>query len=108
MEHAYPFLPLFESQGLGIALFRYRDDLFFGLTGDWDLLSRLEELPAALAESFAELRRAAGKPASLQRPARSPTPVKPPAAAPLEGRGGRGGRRGARPLAHAQLSTSAS
>jgi WS/DGAT/MGAT family acyltransferase len=109
MEHAYPFLPLFESQGLGIALFRYRDDLFFGLTGDWDLLSRLAELPGALEESFAELRRAAGKPASLRRPARSPTPVKPSAATTaLEVGGGHRGRRGGRPLTHAQLSTSAS
>jgi WS/DGAT/MGAT family acyltransferase len=76
MEKAFPFLPLFESQGLGIALFRYRDDLFVGLTGDWDLLARLDELPAALDDAFAELQRAAGRPASLRRPASSPAPAK--------------------------------
>jgi hypothetical protein len=109
MEEAYPFLPLFESQGLGIALFRYREDLFLGLTGDWDLLARLEELPAALDEAFAELRRAAGKPASLRRPARSPTPAKPPVAATSgEARSAHRGRRGGTPLTHARLSTGAS
>jgi WS/DGAT/MGAT family acyltransferase len=76
MEQAYPFLPLFESQGLGIALFRYRDDLFLGLTGDWDLLARLDELPAALSEAFTELRRSAGKPASLRGWSRSPSAAK--------------------------------
>jgi diacylglycerol O-acyltransferase / wax synthase len=108
MEQAFPFLPLFESQGLGIALFRYGEDLFVGLTGDWDLLARLEELPAALGEAFAELRRSAGAPASLRRPARSPAAAN-PAAGSLSGKGrpARGRHRGTPPRAPGRVSTGA-
>src|SRR5262245_38454487 len=48
VEQTFPFLPLFESQGLGIELFRYRDEPFIDLTGDWDLLARLEELASVV------------------------------------------------------------
>src|SRR5262249_30707874 len=37
VEAIYPHVPLFELQGLGIALFSYAGGLFWGLTGDWDL-----------------------------------------------------------------------
>jgi diacylglycerol O-acyltransferase / wax synthase len=69
LESAYPFLPLFESQGLGIALFRYQGELYIGLTGEWDLLARIDQLPAALEEAFAELRMLAGKGGAPRRPA---------------------------------------
>jgi diacylglycerol O-acyltransferase / wax synthase len=69
LESAFPFLPLFESQGLGIALFRYLDDLYIGLTGEWDLLARIDQLPACLDEAFAELRTLAGKGGAARRPA---------------------------------------
>jgi len=32
---AYPLVPLFENQGLGIALLSYLDRLYVGLTADW-------------------------------------------------------------------------
>lgn len=52
---AYPQLPLFENQGLGVALLSYVGRLHFGLTADWDLVPDLEELRASLAQSLEEL-----------------------------------------------------
>ena len=59
MQAAFPYLPLFESQGLGIALFSYRERITWGLTGDWDLLPDLAAFGAALESAFLELRLAA-------------------------------------------------
>ncbi len=58
---AYPHLPLFENQGLGIAVFSYRQRLHWGLTADWDLLPDPGDLVADLQEAFAELRWLAGR-----------------------------------------------
>jgi diacylglycerol O-acyltransferase len=55
METIYPHVPLFEGQGLGIALLSYAGRLAWGLTGDWDLMPKLDELRDALARSLAEL-----------------------------------------------------
>jgi hypothetical protein len=52
----HPHLPLFENQGLGIALLSYAGTLSWGLIADWELVSELDELRDALALSFAELR----------------------------------------------------
>jgi WS/DGAT/MGAT family acyltransferase len=58
---AYPHLPLFEHQGLGIAVFTYRERLHWGLTADWDLLPDPGDLAADLQEAFAELCWLAGR-----------------------------------------------
>ena len=42
MDTIYPHLPLFEGQGLGIALLSYAGKLTWGLTGDWDLIPTLD------------------------------------------------------------------
>jgi diacylglycerol O-acyltransferase / wax synthase len=60
MAAAYPHVPLFENQGLGIALFSYADSLYWGLVGDWDLVPDIHHLVDHLKESFAELCEAAG------------------------------------------------
>lgn len=52
---AHPHLPLFEGQGLAVALFSYEDRLSFGLNGDWDLLPDLDRLVSAITASFAAL-----------------------------------------------------
>jgi WS/DGAT/MGAT family acyltransferase len=54
-----PLVPLFENQGLGIALFSYDGRLFWGLSADWDLVPDLPALTSALQHAFAELRAAA-------------------------------------------------
>jgi diacylglycerol O-acyltransferase len=61
MEAIYPHLPLFEGQGLGIALLSYAGEITWGLTGDWDLMPKLDELRTALVRSFDELSHLARK-----------------------------------------------
>jgi diacylglycerol O-acyltransferase len=57
---AYPIVPLYENQALGIAMLSYAGGLFVGLTGDWDRSNDLHDVAHALGESFEELRKAAG------------------------------------------------
>lgn len=57
---AYPHLPLFENQGLGIALFSYAGRLFWGVAVDWDMMPDVELVRLAVDEAFAELCAAAG------------------------------------------------
>jgi WS/DGAT/MGAT family acyltransferase len=60
LRAAYPLVPLYENQALGIALFSYHGGLFWGLNADWDALPDLHRLADALAADFEELRKAAG------------------------------------------------
>lgn len=57
---AFPLVPLFENQALGIALFSYDGRLCFGFNADWDLMPDLTDFVESIAESFAELKLAAG------------------------------------------------
>jgi WS/DGAT/MGAT family acyltransferase len=52
MVAAYPHLPLFEHQGLGIALVSYAGRVYVGLTGEWDLVADLDVLVADLGAAF--------------------------------------------------------
>jgi WS/DGAT/MGAT family acyltransferase len=60
LRAAYPLVPLYRNQALGIALFSYDGGLFWGLNADWDALPDLHRLVVALAADFEELRKAAG------------------------------------------------
>jgi len=55
LETLYPHLPLFEGQGLGIALLSYAGTLHWGLTGDWDLMAKLDVFRDAVVRSLSEL-----------------------------------------------------
>jgi WS/DGAT/MGAT family acyltransferase len=57
LREAYPLVPLFENQALGIALFSYHGGLFWGLNADWDALPDLHVLAEALALDFQELQK---------------------------------------------------
>jgi diacylglycerol O-acyltransferase / wax synthase len=57
---AYPLVPLFENQGLGIALFSYAGRLCWGFNADWSLLPDVHTFVDDVRASFAELRGAAG------------------------------------------------
>jgi len=70
MVAAYPYVPLFENQGLGIALLSYAGHLYWGLVGDWDLMPDLHQLREFIPAAFVELREAAGLPAPATEPAR--------------------------------------
>jgi WS/DGAT/MGAT family acyltransferase len=52
MMAAYPHLPLFEHQGLGIALVSYAGRLYIGLTGEWDLAADIDVLVGDLGAAF--------------------------------------------------------
>jgi diacylglycerol O-acyltransferase len=59
MLEGFPQVPLFEYQGLGIALFSYAGSLCWGFNAEWELLPDLHELVAAVEASFRELHAAA-------------------------------------------------
>jgi WS/DGAT/MGAT family acyltransferase len=65
---AYPEVPLFGNQGLGVALFSYDGRLFWGFNADWDLLPDLSLFADAIVASFNALR--AGAKMRSTRPAR--------------------------------------
>jgi len=71
MLEGYPQVPLFEYQGLGVALFSYAGNLCWGFNADWDLLPDLPALVDAVAHSFRELHATAsteGAPAQQRKP----------------------------------------
>ena len=55
MVAGYPVVPLFENQGLGVALFSYNGQLCWGFNADWDLVPDLHDFVAGVARSFREL-----------------------------------------------------
>ena len=59
MLEIYPQLPLFENQGLGVAVMSYDGKVFWGLVGDWDLVPDLSDFAGAVDAAYRELRDAA-------------------------------------------------
>jgi WS/DGAT/MGAT family acyltransferase len=57
MLAVYPLVPLFRSQGLGIALFSYEGGLFWGFNADWDALPDLHDLVLAVQAEFETLQK---------------------------------------------------
>lgn len=70
LRQAYPVVPLFTNQALGIALFSYDGMLCFGVNADWDLLPDLHHFIEALDQSFEELVATAGGTSELMLKAR--------------------------------------
>ena len=56
----FPMVPLAKNQGLGIAVMSYDGRMNFGLVGDFDALSDIDDLADDLHASLAELAGAAG------------------------------------------------
>jgi hypothetical protein len=59
MAETYPMVPLFSSQGLGVALFSYAGGLYWGFVCDWDQFPDLHDFVCAIDASFRELCEAA-------------------------------------------------
>lgn len=59
MLAGYPNVPLFEKQGLAVALLSYDGRLNWGFHADWDLVPDVDRFAAMVEESFAELLAAA-------------------------------------------------
>lgn len=55
----FPQVPLFENQGLGIAVFSYCGSLGFGFNADRQVMPDLDVFVAAVGQGFTELARAA-------------------------------------------------
>jgi diacylglycerol O-acyltransferase len=60
MERLFPMVPLAKNQGVCFAIMSYDGQVNFGLTGDYDGMSDLEDLAADLEASIEELIEAAG------------------------------------------------
>ena len=78
MAAAYPHLPLFENQGLGVALFSYAGTLYWGVGADWNQMPDLNEFIGDIAASFDELC-AAARDAALPTVAQPSVPTPRPA-----------------------------
>jgi WS/DGAT/MGAT family acyltransferase len=70
LEGLFPMVPLAPNQALGIAIMSYNGTINFGLVGDFDLMSDLDDLADDLHASLAELADAAG--VKLARPSQAP------------------------------------
>jgi WS/DGAT/MGAT family acyltransferase len=57
MLEIHPVVPLFSSQGVGIALFSYDGGLYWGFHADWDALPDLHDLVLAVQTEFEVLRK---------------------------------------------------
>jgi WS/DGAT/MGAT family acyltransferase len=55
----YPLVPLWESHGVGIALFSYLGRVFWGFNADWDVMPDVDEFVRCIDEAFGELLEAA-------------------------------------------------
>ncbi|MFB3050132.1 MAG: wax ester/triacylglycerol synthase family O-acyltransferase, partial [Acidimicrobiia bacterium] len=59
VQSTYPLVPLWQSHGVGVALFSYAGSVDWGLNGDFGLMYDLDKFGAALEEAFRELLKAA-------------------------------------------------
>jgi diacylglycerol O-acyltransferase / wax synthase len=59
LREIYPMVPLAKGQALGVAIMSYNGRMNFGLVGDWDAMSDLDELTGDFHASLEELAKAA-------------------------------------------------
>ena len=52
---AFPYVPLFSTNPVGIAVLSYDGQLNFGLSGDWDLIPDLDVLGSGIEDAVGEL-----------------------------------------------------
>jgi diacylglycerol O-acyltransferase len=70
----YPVVPLAQRQALGIAIMSYHGRLAFGLLGDYDAMSDIDELGDDLERAVDALAVAANAKGTVRRPARARKP----------------------------------
>ncbi|MCP4965105.1 MAG: wax ester/triacylglycerol synthase family O-acyltransferase [bacterium] len=59
MVESYPLVPLWQTHGIGVALFSYAGTVYWGLNADYDIVPDVDEFAAALEFAFDELHEAA-------------------------------------------------
>ena len=57
LSEAYPVVPLGAEHALSVGMFSYRDDMFFGLYADPEVLTEVGELPALIDAEIRALAR---------------------------------------------------
>ncbi len=67
MEQVFPYVPLADNLGLGIALFSYDGTLAWGFNADYELVPDLDQFVQAIRDSFQALREAAGVVSTVPR-----------------------------------------
>jgi WS/DGAT/MGAT family acyltransferase len=64
MVEAYPFVPIAGHIRVGVAIWSYCGDLYFGITGDWDGAPDIDQVAIGIDRAFRELtKEAASAPA---------------------------------------------
>jgi diacylglycerol O-acyltransferase len=88
MVESYPLVPLWQTHGIGVALFSYAGTVYWGLNADYDIVPDVDAFATALEFAFDELHTAAmasgvdtSKP---KRPKKRPPLGKAPAAEEAE------------------------
>ena len=71
LEAMYPLVPIPPTQNLGIALFSYNGELYWGFNGDWEGFPDLHEFVETLEASFEEYKRLANEPGARTASANS-------------------------------------
>jgi len=66
MEVSYPLVPLWESHGVGIAMFSYDGTVSWGINGDFAVMPDLDIFGETVLESFAGLSEAAASTPDLE------------------------------------------
>jgi WS/DGAT/MGAT family acyltransferase len=73
MEVSYPLVPLWESHGVGIAMFSYNGGVAWGINGDFVLMPDIDVFGESILASFAELLEAAEHaPEPVEKPETQP------------------------------------
>ncbi len=72
---SYAQVPLWQSHGVGVALFSYAGTVYWGFNADYDIVPDVDDFAAAMSEAFTELHEAAMR-------AEPPPPKKKPKARP--------------------------
>jgi diacylglycerol O-acyltransferase len=69
MTATYPLVPLWESHGVGVAMFSLMGNVNIGLNTDRDVISDPARVAQSLSDSYEELSKAAPKPKTRPRKA---------------------------------------
>ena len=85
MLEAFPYVPVFAQNPLGVAVLSYDGALGFGLTGDWDSVPDLEVFAAGIPEALADLDADAPAAASGAKPKRRAAAKKKPSGSTATG-----------------------
>ncbi len=73
VEATYALVPLWESHGIGLAMFSYDGTVSWGINGDYGIMPDLDRFGVAILDSFAELVEAAER-APERKPPKNKAP----------------------------------